>query len=62
MRDERRTRGGEPLPLAARRALWNRIWDRLLAPEDLRDPDEVPAHRRKDEAPDRRGSGVGGAA
>ena len=62
MRDERRTRGGEPLPLEARRALWTRIWDRLLAPEDLRDPDEVPAHARKDAPPDRRGGGDGGVA
>ena len=26
------TPGGPPLPLAARRALWERVWDRLLAP------------------------------
>lgn len=62
MRDERKHQGGAPLPLEARRALWNRIWDRLLAPEDLRDQDEVPAHGRKDAPFDRRGSGVGGAA
>ncbi len=56
MRDERRTRGGEPLPLEARRALWNRLWDRLLAPEDLRDPAEVSAHARKDAPPERGGA------
>lgn len=49
-----RRRGAQPseLPLAARRALWARIWDRLLAPEDLRDPAEVPASARKDTPPE----------
>jgi len=28
----RRNRGAPPLPLAARRALWDRTWDRLLGP------------------------------
>ena len=32
MRDGQRTRGSGPLPLEARRALWQRLWDRLLAP------------------------------
>ena len=31
MRDGRRTGGGEPLPPEARRILWQRLWDRLLA-------------------------------
>jgi hypothetical protein len=37
-------RDPEPLPLAARRALWNRVWDRLLsAPrQEPAEPDEVP--------------------
>ncbi len=41
-------RAARPLPLEARRALWRRVWDRLLLPEDLRDPEEVPAHVRTD--------------
>jgi hypothetical protein len=28
----------EPLPLEARRALWERIWDRLLAPTTEEQP------------------------
>lgn len=32
MRDKRRTQGSGPLPLEARRILWQRLWDRLLAP------------------------------
>ncbi len=31
MRNERRPRGGGPLPLEARRILWQQLWDRLLA-------------------------------
>lgn len=31
-------RQNEPLPLAARQALWSRLWDRLLAPP----PDAPP--------------------
>ncbi len=31
MPNERRTRGGGPLPLEVRRILWQRLWDRLLA-------------------------------
>lgn len=32
MQDERRTNRDGPLPLEARRILWQRVWDRLLAP------------------------------
>ncbi len=32
MHDARRTNRGEPLPLEVRRILWQRVWDRLLAP------------------------------
>ena len=32
MRDDRRTGTRGPLPLEARRVLWQRLWDRLLAP------------------------------
>lgn len=32
MQEERRTNRGGPLPLEARRLLWQRVWDRLLAP------------------------------
>ncbi len=31
MHNERRPRGKGPLPLEARRILWQRLWDRLLA-------------------------------
>lgn len=49
--EERRCCGRQPLPIDARRAIWRRLWDRLLAPADLRDPDEVPTHERKDASP-----------
>jgi hypothetical protein len=32
MHHERRTNRGGPLPLEVRRILWQRVWDRLLAP------------------------------
>jgi hypothetical protein len=48
-------RATRPLPLEARQALWQRLWDRLLLPEDLRDPDETPATARKDAPPERDG-------
>ena len=32
MRDDGGTTRGRPLPLEARRVLWQRLWDRLLAP------------------------------
>ena len=38
MRDEHRTGTRGPLPLAARRVLWARIWDRLLAPPAVENP------------------------
>jgi|GEM_PF-6690313 len=43
MPDARRTTRGEPLPLEVRRILWQRVWDRLLAPpprEKPTDPEE----------------------
>ncbi|CAA9538451.1 MAG: hypothetical protein AVDCRST_MAG49-570 [uncultured Thermomicrobiales bacterium] len=57
--------GGGPLPLEVRRALWDRLWLRLLAPPEIGDgpPDadrvaggrpigpEVPGPRRGDAAP-----------
>ena len=38
MRDERRTNGRGQLPLEARRVLWQRLWDRLLAPPTAETP------------------------
>lgn len=32
MHNERRTRERGPLPIEARRVLWDRLWARLLAP------------------------------
>ena len=43
MRDDARTNGRRPLPLEARRVLWQRLWDRLLAaPPDLSPPPPGP--------------------
>ncbi len=44
MHDARRTTRGEPLPLEVRRILWQRVWDRLLAPPPRVDPTD-PAER-----------------
>ncbi len=43
MHDARRTTRGEPLPLEVRRILWQRVWDRLLAPP----PREKPTDREE---------------
>ncbi len=48
MHDERRTNRGEPLPLEARRILWQRVWDRLLAPP----PSEEPRRADRLDEPD----------
>lgn len=52
MRDGRRTRGGGPLPLEARRILWQRLWDRLLALPlgESADPTGQPGAVRETEA------------
>ena len=43
MRDNARTNGRSPLPIEARRVLWQRLWDRLLAPPpDLSPPAPGP--------------------
>ena len=43
MCDERRMGTRESLPLEARRVLWRRLWDRLLAaPPDLSPPPPGP--------------------
>ncbi len=34
MHDERGTRGRGLLPIEARRVLWDRLWARLLAPQE----------------------------
>ena len=38
MRDHGGTTHGGPLPLEARRVLWQRLWDRLLAPPTAEAP------------------------
>ena len=38
MRNDARTNGSGPLPLEARRVLWQRLWDRLLAPPTAESP------------------------
>ena len=38
MRDGRRTASNGPLPLEARRVLWQRLWGRLLAPPTAEAP------------------------
>ena len=38
MRDGRRRSDRRPLPVEARRLLWQRLWDRLLAPPTIEAP------------------------
>ena len=43
MRNKRANQGNAPLPSEARRVLWQRLWDRLLAPPpDLAPPPPGP--------------------
>ncbi len=50
MRDGRHTGWSGPLPLEARRGLWQQLWDRLLAPP-LEPDEEVAPQTDEDEDP-----------
>jgi len=52
MHDARRTTRGEPLPLEVRQILWQRVWDRLLAPP----PREKPTDREERDDPREEGA------